>query len=52
MRKVAALTIALIAMKLTGLITWDWLWVLSPVLVTTLWVVIVLLVFERLATKS
>lgn len=36
------LTIAFIALKLTGLISWPWVWVLSPLWI---WYCIVILVF-------
>ena len=31
---VGLLTIAFIILKLTGVITWSWLWVLSPIWIT------------------
>jgi hypothetical protein len=38
------LTIVFIVLKLTGVISWSWWWVLSPVWITALLVVAVLLV--------
>lgn len=37
------LTIALIVLKLTGVIDWSWLWVLSPLWIVILAIVIVIL---------
>ena len=40
-----ALTILFIALKLTGVITWAWLWVLSPIWISIgLWLAIVLFI--------
>ena len=40
------LAILFIALKLTGYITWSWLWVLSPIWITVLvWVVILIVLF-------
>ena len=41
---IEALTILFIAYKLAGLITWSWLWVLSPIWLSILLVAIVVLV--------
>lgn len=38
------LTVLFIGLKLTGHINWPWLWVLSPIWITTLLVIFVLLV--------
>lgn len=38
------LTIVFIALKLCGVITWSWLWVLSPIWISTVLVLAVLLV--------
>ena len=36
------LTIVFVVLKLTGLITWPWLWVLSPTLIViAIWLVLV-----------
>jgi hypothetical protein len=32
----SALTIAFIVLKLVGVITWSWWWVLSPILIATI----------------
>lgn len=40
---VGLLTIAFIVLKLCGVITWSWLWVLSPIWLTLLFVMVVLL---------
>jgi hypothetical protein len=37
---IGMLTILFIALKLTGYITWSWLWVLSPIWITTLIIII------------
>lgn len=39
---VGLLTILFIALKLTGYVTWSWLWVLSPIWITTLVVIIII----------
>ncbi len=41
---VGLLTILFIALKLTGYVTWSWLWVLSPIWITTLVVIIIILI--------
>lgn len=47
------LTIVFIALKLIGVITWSWLWVLSPLWVGfLLWVVIFVSVIGTLAWKD
>lgn len=38
---VGLLTIAFIVLKLTGVISWSWLWVLSPLWVTFLVVLVI-----------
>jgi len=40
---VGLLTIAFIVLKLCGVITWSWLWVFSPMWLTLLFVMVVLL---------
>lgn len=42
---VGLLTIVFITLKLTGFISWSWVWVLSPIWISTLIVLAVLLVF-------
>lgn len=39
------LTILFIGLKLTGYISWSWLWVISPIWITFLVVVVLLIVF-------
>lgn len=39
---VGLLTILFIALKLTGYITWSWLWVLSPLWISTSLVLVIL----------
>lgn len=39
---VGALTIAFIVLKLTNVIAWSWWWVLSPIWITTAFVLLVL----------
>lgn len=47
------LTIAFIVLKLTGVITWSWLWVLSPIWISfALFIVIALVVAVVLIFKS
>lgn len=41
-----ALTLIFIVLKLTGVIDWSWLWVLSPI-----WVTIILIVVSVVALK-
>ena len=42
---VGLLTILFIGLKLTGYITWSWLWVLSPLWISFLFIFIVLIFF-------
>lgn len=37
------LTIVFVVLKLTGLITWPWIWVLSPIWISLLLIIIILL---------
>lgn len=39
---VGLLTILFIALKLTGYITWSWVWVLSPIWITASFVVLII----------
>lgn len=39
-----ALTILFIALKLTGVISWSWLWVLSPIWITLTLVMLIALI--------
>ena len=41
---VGLLTIVFIALKLTGFIAWPWVWVLSPIWITAIFSVIIILV--------
>lgn len=41
---VGLLTIVFIVLKLTGFISWSWLWVLSPIWITTAVVLLIVLV--------
>ena len=36
---VGLLTVAFVALKLTGYIAWSWVWVLSPIWIMTLFIV-------------
>ena len=45
MRADLALTLVFILLKLTGVISWSWWWVLSPVLFTLGLVIVLILVF-------
>jgi hypothetical protein len=38
------LTIVFIALKLTGVIAWSWLWVLSPIWITFLTAILIIVV--------
>ena len=38
------LAILFIALKLTGYITWSWLWVLAPIWITFIFVVFILII--------
>lgn len=40
----SVLTIVFIVLKLTGLIDWDWLWVLSPLWIGAILALVVLLI--------
>lgn len=40
---VGLLTILFIALKLTGVINWAWFWVLSPLWISTIFVVLIIL---------
>lgn len=42
---VGMLTILFIGLKLTDYISWSWLWVLSPIWITFLLVVVLLIIF-------
>lgn len=44
------LTIAFIVLKLCGVISWSWLWVLSPIWITWL-LVLIIIVIAWFATK-
>ncbi|QXN72096.1 membrane protein [Rhodobacter phage RcPutin] len=45
------LTILFIGLKLTGYITWSWWWVLSPIWITFLIVMVILLVAIWASTR-
>lgn len=49
---VGLLTVAFIVLKLTGVITWSWLWVLSPAWISASVGVLVLLVIAAIAIFS
>ena len=38
------LTIAFIVLKLCGVIDWSWMWVLSPIWISTILIVVILLI--------
>jgi len=49
---VGLLTIVFIVLKLTNVITWSWVWVLSPIWISTILIIIALIaVFIYIATK-
>lgn len=41
------LQVGLILLKITGRITWSWFWVLSPLWLTGLIIVIILIILKR-----
>lgn len=42
---VGLLTIAFIVLKLLGVITWKWLWVLAPIWISfSLWVIVIIII--------
>ena len=47
-----ALTILFIGLKLTGYITWSWLWVMSPIWISLCAVVLVIMVLLIIAALS
>ena len=46
------LTIVFIVLKLTGNIAWSWLWVLSPLWISTILVVVILIIVLLVAAVS
>lgn len=46
---VGLLTILFIALKLTGYIAWSWLWVLSPIWITAILVVAIVIIAVALS---
>lgn len=48
---VGLLTTAFIVLKLTGVITWSWLWVLSPIWINILLVILLIVIYAFLTTK-
>ena len=46
------LTVAFIVLKLTGVIDWSWLWVLSPIWITALIAIAILLIVVLVAIIS
>lgn len=46
------LTIAFIVLKLCGVITWSWVWVLSPLWISAILVIILVIIFVILAIKK
>lgn len=47
-----ALTILFIGLKITGYITWSWLWVMSPIWISLCAVVLVIMVLLIIAALS
>lgn len=45
MDPVEALTLIFVVLKLTGMISWPWLWVLSPIWITVVFCALLLAVF-------
>lgn len=49
---VGLLTIVFIVLKLIGKITWSWWWVLSPLWISTVVVILIVVGFIAIAIKS
>lgn len=49
---VGLLTVAFVVLKLCKVISWSWLWVLSPIWISTLLVVAIILIVLLLAMKK
>ena len=49
---VGMLTVLFVGLKLAGVIDWSWLWVLSPVWITTIVVVIILIIYGIVLWKT
>lgn len=45
------LTIVFIVLKLLGKITWSWWWVLSPIWISIIFVILILIIYLILASK-
>ena len=48
---VGLLTIAFIVLKLLGVINWSWLWVLSPIWITTIIIIVIVVIFYFLISR-
>lgn len=48
---VGLLTIAFIVLKLLGVINWSWLWVLSPIWITPIIIIVIVVIFCFLISK-
>ena len=49
---VGLLTILFIGLKLTGYITWSWIWVLAPIWISIVVVVIIIIIIAIIAVLS
>jgi len=49
---VGLLTILFIGLKLTGYITWSWIWVLAPIWISIIVVVIIFIIIAIIAVLS
>lgn len=49
---VGLLTVLFIGLKLTGVIAWSWLWVLSPIWISLLLTIIIFLTVLGILTKK
>ncbi|RZN42522.1 MAG: hypothetical protein EF813_01335 [Methanosarcinales archaeon] len=49
---VGLLTILFIGLKLTGYITWSWIWVLAPIWISIIVMVIILIIIAIIAMLS
>ncbi len=49
---IGLLTILFIGLKLTGYITWSWIWVLAPIWISIIVVVIIFIIIAIIAVLS
>ena len=51
-RFLSLLTLLFIGLKLTGYITWNWFWVLSPILIPLIILVILMFIYAIIVTAE